>query len=235
MFACDRATAIDPQSRLARAESTGYCAAQIFFLIGEASLTVRNRNLAALLGCALLCLSAAPVAQVRAQSQEIPPDFKGVVGLGLIGAELGMVIPAIAGVNDTWAYLVFPAVGAIGGGLAGYFLLEANDQTEISIAMLGIGMALVIPATVLTLSLTAYDPDDEMPATEEARFDVNAIRTRREQARARAGAGLLRMADGGLWLGAPAVGPVATVNASGAPTVRFGVSDFQLALVSGTF
>lgn len=198
---------------------------------------MRNRSLAALLGGVLLsaALFFGPASVSHAQEpRQVPADFKGVVGLGLIGAELGLVIPAIAGVDAGWAYLVFPAIGAIGGGVAGYFLLESGNHTDASIAMLGVGMALVIPAAVLTLSLTAYDPDDDAaPAPQAARFDVN--RTRRQQARVRAGGGLLRMADGGVWLGAPAVSPIASVTAAGQPAVRFGVSDFQLSLVSGTF
>lgn len=160
-----------------------------------------------------------------------------MVGLGLIGGELGMVIPALAGVDATWAYLVFPAVGMIGGGVAGYFLLESGDHAEASIAMLGIGMALVIPATVLTLSLTAYDPEDDQPPAETAavRFDPTAIRDRRQRLLSRAGSGLLRVADGNVWLGAPAVGPIASLAQDGRPTVRFGAADFQLSLVSGTF
>lgn len=222
---------------LARGGVARYCLALRLLLSGEASLTVRNRSLAALLSGVALCAAIVASPGQAAHAQSVPPDYKGIVGLGLIGGELGMVIPALAGIDETWAYLVFPAVGAIGGGVAGHFLLEANGHTEISIAALGVGMALVIPATVLTLSLNSYDPADEMPpaAPESARFDVNAARARRIEARVRAGSGLVRMADGGVWLGAPAVGPVASVTAAGSSTVRFGVSDFQLSLLSGAF
>jgi len=203
----------------------------------EAALTVRYRSFAALLGSAALCFAivVGPARAAEAQTQ-ITPDFKGIAGLGLIGGELGMVIPALVGVRDAWAYAVFPAAGAIGGGLAGYFLLEANDQTEISIAMLGVGMALVIPSALLTLSLTAYDPSDEATApVETARFDLQSARAQRAHALQRAGGGLLRLADGGVWLGAPTVGPVASATSSGRTAVRFGASDFQIALVSGSF
>lgn len=200
-------------------------------------MIARNRSFAALLGSAALCAAVVfgPARTVHAQTQ-VPPDFKAVVGLGLIGGELGLVIPAALGMRDAWAYAVFPALGAVGGGVAGYFLLEANNQTDISIALLGVGMALVIPATLLTLSLSAYDPDDDIePPAESARFNLKSARARREQARIRAGGGLLRVADGGVWLGAPAVGPVASATSAGGTAVRFGVSDFQLALVSGSF
>lgn len=212
-----------------------------YSLDGEATLTVGHRSIAALLGalalCAAMAAGPAPVAEAQTQTQTaVPADFKGIAGLGLIGAEIGMVLPAVFGMRDAWAYAVFPAVGAIGGGVAGYFLLEANDQAEISIAMLGVGMALVIPSALLTLSLTAFDPGEiTPPATESARFNLDAARARREQARVRAGGGLVRLSDGGVWLGAPTMGPVASATATGRTALRFGVSDFQLALVSGSF
>jgi hypothetical protein len=208
-----------------------------YSLDGEAALTAGHRSLAALLGALSLCaaMAAGPAPVAEAQTQ-IPPDYKGIAGLGLIGAEVGMVLPAVFGMRDAWAYVVFPAVGAIGGGVAGYYLLEANDQTEVSIAMLGVGMALLIPSTLLTLSLSAYDPGDAtVSETAAARFDVDAARSRAEQARLRAGGGLVRLSDGGVWLGAPTMGPVASVTGAGRTALRFGVSDFQLALVSGSF
>lgn len=193
-------------------------------------MTVRNHSLATL-GAAILCAALVTGSASKSHAQSIPPDFKGIVGLGLIGAELGLVTPAIAGLRAPWAYAVFPAVGAIGGGLAGYFLLESPGHTNTSIAMLGVGMALVIPATLLTLQLTAYDPEDEVaPVAQTARFDLR--RAREAQARVRAGSGLVRVAEGGVWIGPPAVGPVASSSQAG---MRFGASDFQLSLVSGSF
>src|SRR3989442_15824793 len=69
-------------------------------------------------------------------------DFKGTVGLGLIGLELGMVIPALAGARDAWAFIVFPVLGAGGGAAAGYFLLEkGSGHPELAVASLVTGMA----------------------------------------------------------------------------------------------
>ncbi|HTU61399.1 MAG TPA: hypothetical protein VMF89_23250, partial [Polyangiales bacterium] len=53
-----------------------------------------------------------PTSSTHAQDKQVEADFKGAVGLGLVGAELGAVIPALVGVEATWAYIVFPAVGA---------------------------------------------------------------------------------------------------------------------------
>jgi hypothetical protein len=96
----------------------------------------------------------------------VTPDGKGMVGLGLIGLELGFVVPALiqeaAGTNEWWPYLVFPAVGAIGGVVGGYFMeQETRNSPEIDVAFLAIGMALVVPTLVATLALTAYEPGQE--------------------------------------------------------------------------
>ena len=95
------------------------------------------------------------------EGEQIRSSPKGLIGLGLIGAELGLVIPAAAGLDDTWALVTFPILGATGGALAGHFLIDDNDQEELGVAMLVSGLALVVPALVLTLTLTAYDPDDD--------------------------------------------------------------------------
>lgn len=154
-----------------------------------------------------------------AQNDEnrVSADFKGTIGLGLIGAELGFVIPAVAGMDDWWAYVVFPILGAGGGAVAGYFLLEEGEgHPEAAVATLVAGMALIVPATVLTLSLTAYDPDDD--ASEESELATRArshARRRSVQQMARAaGPGLVRVSDNGIFLGAPVVEPILPVSSS---------------------
>jgi hypothetical protein len=143
---------------------------------------------------------------------EIDASVKGMVGLGLIGAELGFVIPAVAGLNETWAFIVFPIVGAGAGAAAGYFIFDSGGGSPgLSVAMLTAGMALIIPATVITLSATSYDPEDEptVITTDQASTGTPRARARRvsEMAR-RAGDGLVRWSEDGLFLAAPAVVPV---------------------------
>ena len=78
---------------------------------------LRMTRLAAILG-ALAVLASTPMraaAQAADDSEATTPvraDFKGMIGLGLIGGELGLVIPAVAGLNETWSMIVFPVVGA---------------------------------------------------------------------------------------------------------------------------
>jgi hypothetical protein len=153
------------------------------------------------------------------EGKTIPADFKGMVGLGLIGAELGFVIPAVAGLHDTWAFIVFPIAGAAGGATAGYFLLEKGEgEPEIAVVALTAGMALVIPALIVTLSATAYTPEE---ATQVADLQ---------------NPGLLRLSDRGVRLAPPAVSVVP--GASERESLRTGASterEVHVAVVSGKF
>lgn len=111
---------------------------------------------------------------VHAQDEaasELEAMPKGAIGLGLLGAELGTMIPAWAGMNQTWGYVVFPIVGATGGALAGYYLLDSPNHVTWSVVVLAAGMAMIIPTIVISLTATAYDPDEEHTAVEVERLD----------------------------------------------------------------
>lgn len=158
----------------------------------------------------------------------IDADFKGMVGLGLIGAELGFVVPALAGARDAWAFIVFPVLGAGGGAVAGYFLLEKGDgHPELAVAALTAGMALVIPAMVVTLAATAYEPETETPT---------AAAARRAQLAAAAGPGLVRWSERGVLLAPPGISAEHSVSAKEA--LRTGVTrerTVRVSLLSGVF
>lgn len=129
---------------------------------GRECLPVRRFTWSLALAAALFIAVPAALPQTAsAQVVQITPGYKGVIGLGLFGAELGFAIPALAGLDATWAYIVFPLVGAGGGATVGYFALEQGGSAELNVAVLAISMALIIPTMVITLSATAYDPDDE--------------------------------------------------------------------------
>jgi len=188
-----------------------------------------------------LCLSASVLLSAKsawAQDTQDPAPVsdtdikappKGAVGLGLIGAELGLVLPAIAGLRSSWAFYVFPAVGAIGGAAAGYFWLDKSvDNATISVAVLAGGMALIIPSLLFTLSLTTYNPEEERSqrstgfassessSSSEKRFAQSSFRQRHFERRrfvqhrvrsvvpewAQSG-GFVRASDRGLGLGVP--------------------------------
>jgi hypothetical protein len=154
---------------------------------------------------AVMCLGVVGLpAASQAQGKPVAADFKGAVGLGLVGAELGAVIPAIAGLDATWAYIVFPAVGAAGGAVAGYFAIDHAGHAELSVAALTVGMGLVIPALVLTLWATAYDPGSDADSAQSRprsndRAGLASARAPRPVSRAQrqaaAGSGMLRLSD----------------------------------------
>jgi hypothetical protein len=171
------------------------------------------------------------VGVAHAQNNQVEADFKGAVGLGLVGAELGAVIPAIAGLDATWAYIVFPVVGAAGGGIAGYFALDRTDKVELSVVALTAGMALILPALIATLQLTSYDDDDQPPPAPGtfARHLPNEKQRLRVQKQLAAGPGMLRMSEGRLALQAP--GLALLPGARGESPV----SGVNVALMSGRF
>lgn len=94
---------------------------------------------------------------------------KGIVGGALLGGEAVMLVEAAATVKPAWAYAVGGCLGAVGGGVGGYFA-EQTDSPKLSLYMLAGGMALALPTTVAVLSASAYEPtnyqEDRPPADE---------------------------------------------------------------------
>jgi hypothetical protein len=200
-----------------------------------------------LIGVAVVCLGFASLPAVsRAQTSTGSPGSpvtagaKGTIGLGLVGAELGAVIPALAGVDATWAYIVFPVVGAAGGALAGYFAIDKPDHAELSVVALTVGMTLIIPALVVTLSATAYNAESDtaaMPrslassrAAPQHQARVISPEARARAARAAAGTGMLRLSEGQLALAAPGFAILPSVQRGEAR-----LSGVSVSLLSGRF
>jgi len=207
-----------------------------------------------------ISLGTAAVEPQTAEAQmtldQVEPGFKGVIGLGIVGAELGFILPAAAGLHETWAFIVFPVVGAAGGAVGGYFALEDTGQTELSVASLAFGMAMIVPTMVITLSATAYDPGDEGVVEDgdeelsgefeegvgvegETETEVvgpeadSAVRSREV---ARAGTGLLRYSGERLMLGVPGLTVARTYTDE--EVQRFGVeqrTELRVPLFTGAF
>ena len=109
----------------------------------------------------LLLTPARASAQTTPAAGAVSPDGKGVVGGALLGAEVVDLTMGIIGVNRGWPYLVFGAVGAVGGGIGGFFIEQETRATpEVSLYMLAGGMAFVIPTVVVSLNATMYKPPE---------------------------------------------------------------------------
>ena len=95
-----------------------------------------------------------------AQSAEPSSTGKGIVGGALLGAEVVLLTEAAIDVSPEWLYYVGGAAGAVGGGIAGYYL-EDSLSSKANMFLLAGGMLLVIPTTVAVLSATAYEQTAE--------------------------------------------------------------------------
>ena len=114
---------------------------------------------------AFTCVMAhAPVAHA-VETGEVSPTGKGIVGGALLGGEVVTIVEALAGVKPTWLYLLGGGLGAVGGGIGGYFVEQSSTNGRVPVYMLAGGLGLLIPAIVLTLNATRYMPSED--ATED--------------------------------------------------------------------
>ncbi len=161
----------------------------------------------------------APGAVVASDGDSIKGNIAGTVGLGLLGAELGLVLTPTFGLqNHWWAWVLLPTVGAAGGAVAGALAFDPRSPgPEVTVTLLGVGLALVIPAVVGALAI-------------KDRRNNRAMENRLQ------GGGAIRLSKRGTKVGLPDMG-VAPVY-SHAEQQRYGVSQrnaFQVSLLSGRF
>ena len=182
----------------------------------------------------MISLSTAP--RTAEAQNDLSATPKGTIGLGLVGAELGLIIPSVSGLNEIWALTVFPVVGAAGGALAGYFALDKPGREKGSVAALVVGLAGVIPAVLVTVKGVREERQNRWEPTPQIQ-----LRTEKEQRAfeiAEAGPGLLRRSRSGLRVAAP--GLSFSRRAQGdAETARLGGlrdrTEMRLSLASGVF
>jgi hypothetical protein len=119
------------------------------------------------LAAACLCGVATLACPKAARAESVSPDGKGIVGGGLLGAEIVTIAEGIAGVRPGWAYAVGAVLGAGAGATGGFFIERASfsDDGRVPTYMLAGGLALIIPALVISLNATRYIP--EQHATED--------------------------------------------------------------------
>lgn len=95
-----------------------------------------------------------------ARADNVSPTGKGIAGGALLGGEVVTITEAIVGVRAGWAYLVGGLAGAAAGGVGGYFVEQSTSNGQVPMYMLAGGLALVIPAVVLSLDATRYRPEE---------------------------------------------------------------------------
>ena len=188
----------------------------------------------------MIAISAAPrlaEAQFDPSTLEtVQATPKGTIGLGLVGAELGLIIPSVSGLNEPWALTVFPVVGATGGALAGYFALDKPGREKGSVAALVVGLAGVLPAILVTVKGVREERQNRWEPTPQIQ-----IRSKKEQRAfetAEAGTGLLRRSRSGLRVAMPGVS-ISHRGPRTAETARMGGlrdrTEMRLSLASGVF
>jgi hypothetical protein len=156
--------------------------------------------------------------------------------LGLVGAELGLIIPSVSGLNEAWALSVFPIVGAAGGALAGYFALDKPGREKGSVAALVVGLAGVLPAILVTVKGVRQERQDRWEPTPQ--IDLRTKKEQRAFEIAEAGSGLLRRSRSGFRAAAPGV-TFSRKALQNAETARMGGlrdrTEMRLSLASGVF
>ena len=173
---------------------------------------------------ALLILALGTVQTQKAFAQSvgagsrIEGNIAGTVGLGLLGAEVGLFLPPAFKLQDQWwAWVLFPALGATGGALAGVFAFDpGSPKPAVTVSILGAGMLLAVPAIVSASALSSARRGQELDHAQSG--------------------GILRFSKKGAALGAPSISTVAVFTPS--EQQRYGVpqrSSTRVSLISGRF
>src|SRR5437773_7149887 len=92
-------------------------------------------NRLGLLICSVVACSGV-ASPARAQEKTPPPTLtspagKGIIGGALLGAESVMLVEAAADTKPAWAYAVGGGLGAIGGGVGGYFAQQGDPKISL--------------------------------------------------------------------------------------------------------
>lgn len=153
----------------------------------------------------------------RADGDDVKGNIAGTVGLGLLGAEVGLLLPPAFKLQDRWwAWVLFPTLGAAAGAIPGALLFdEGSPDPAITVSLLGAGMALAIPAIVGAVSWKNRR-DNAEPQME--------------------GGAVIRLGKVGSRWGVPSIGAAPVYTA--AEQSKFGLSQrnfLKLPLVSGRF
>jgi hypothetical protein len=126
----------------------------------------RTLHRSAIVATSVLVGSAVLASGGDARADNVASTPKGTVGGALLGAEVVTITESLFGARPGWAYAVGAIVGAGGGGAAGYVVDQGSTDGKVPMYLLAGGLALIIPAIVLTLNATRYMPEEG--ATEDS-------------------------------------------------------------------
>jgi hypothetical protein len=165
-----------------------------------------------------LCTASVAPALAQDQGDRLKGNVAGTVGLGVLGAEVGLFLPPAFNLQDHWwAWVLFPAITAAGGAVAGAFAFEPrNPEPAVTISILGASFLLAVPAVVSASALATYRRDRDIERAESG--------------------GLLRFGKRGPELGAPNI--ITTSVFTQQEQARYGLpqkTSTRLTLVSGRF
>lgn len=137
-------------------------------------LAIQSKSILALLIATATWASSEGMAHAQqVTDQPVSPTAKGIIGGALLGGEVVMMTEALIGVRPVWPYLVGGGLGAVGGGVAGYFIESSSTDGRVPVFMLAGGLALVIPTMVLTLNATRYRSPAEENMESQAPVNTN--------------------------------------------------------------
>ncbi|MGB5698110.1 MAG: hypothetical protein WBM46_20840 [Polyangiales bacterium] len=202
---------------------------------------MRSERIGCVVALAAVISLCAPLGTADAQVEptvfpELRATPKGTIGLGLVGAELGLIIPSASGLNQAWSLAVFPVVGATGGALAGYFALDKPGRERGSVAALVVGLAGVLPAILVTVKGVRKERQDRWEPVPQ--IELRSEKEQRAFETAEAGPGLLRRSRSGFRVSVPSVS-FSRRAPQDAETARMGGlrerTEMRLSLASGVF
>lgn len=184
---------------------------------------VRKRAIAA---CTAAIFGFTALIPATAHGTEVSAKGKGIAGGALLGGEIVTITEALIGVRGAGWYILGGLVGAGGGGVAGFFLEKNNATTGLPPTngqaqnyMLAGGLALIIPAIVLSLNANRYQSqegvkEDNAPPAEpgsdgrksakrNTTREVTKYVAKREAVRPAAPPSLVNVGQGSMKLGVP--------------------------------
>jgi hypothetical protein len=139
---------------------------------------LKTLAVALVLAAAVLTQAQSASAQVSQNGKDVDGQVAGIVGLGMIGADIGLILVPAVGLHDQkWAWAIFPIVLAGAGVGAGVAVADSVGPAA-DIAFLVSGMGLFVPALVGSLAWKSHKQDQELSAQraliQMGRINLNA-------------------------------------------------------------